>query len=85
MKIHYSPLFERAYRKLSPDIKERVKSREETFRTHPFHMGLKTHKLHGRMKNLWAFSITHKYRIIFEFIDENTVRFNYIGTHDIYD
>ncbi len=45
---------------------------------------LKTHKLHGTMKEYWAFSISYSHRIGFTFVEADLVRFHAIGTHDIY-
>ena len=84
MEIFTSPLFERHYRKLSKQIKERAKQREILFRADPFHPSLETHKLHGRDAPAWAFSIDRKYRIKFLLLDGKRVLFLDIGTHDIY-
>ena len=52
------------------------------FQKNPFDKKLKTHKLSGSLKGSWAFSINYSYRIIFEFIDDNTILLIDIGTHD---
>ena len=85
MNIDYAPSFNKRVTKLSRNLRERIASREDLFRNYPFHMSLKIHKLHGKMKDKWAFSINNRYRIMFEFVSEDTVRFLDIGTHDIYD
>ncbi len=85
MKILFSPRFKREYRKLEKGIQNIANKKTEIFSHNPFDPGLKTHKLNGRMKIFWAFSINYKYRIIFEFLDENNVRFYSIGDHDIYE
>ncbi len=61
-----------------------AEAQEKIFRSNPFHPALKTHKLKGRLKEFWAFSIGYRYRIIFEFADDNTIYFHSVGTHDIY-
>src|SRR3989338_4129773 len=58
---------------------------EKLFRKNPFDTKLKTHKLHGTMREYWAFSISYSYRIGFTFLDRNLVRFHSVGTHDIYE
>jgi len=46
---------------------------------------LDTHKLNGRFKKYYAFSIDHDNRIIFTFSEDKTiVYFHSIGNHDIY-
>lgn len=86
MEIRYTPRFERSFRKLSPEIKKKAIKKEKVFRKNPFHPSLRTHKLSGNLKNLWAFSITHSHRLVFEFLDENTiVVFIIVGDHSVYD
>jgi len=85
MRIIYSPTFQKQYRKLAREIKDIAEEREGIFRVNPFDSRLKTHKLHGRLSGLWAFSITGKIRIIFEFGKRQSVVFHTVGPHDIYD
>lgn len=84
MEILYTPTFEKAYRKSEMITKEFAKKQEQIFRINPFDKRLKTHKLQGRLKDFWSFSITHTIRIVFEFIDSDVVVFHDIGNHDIY-
>ena len=84
MKIIYLQKFERDYRKMSEKIKNIAEKREKIFRKNPFDRRLKTHKLHGELSEFWSFSINYRYRVIFDFVDESTVRFYTIGKHDIY-
>jgi len=84
MKIKISPLFEKHYKKLSKDTKERAKEKEKLFRENPFHPVLNTHKLSGKEKESWVFWITYSYRIKFIFLNNDEVLFLDIGTHDIY-
>jgi len=53
------------------------------FRNNPFDTRLKTHKLHGKLKDLWSFSIDERYRVLFEF-DGDDVIFLDVGDHDMY-
>ena len=85
MEIRYSPKFARQYKKLSKGIKTQAEKREAIFRKDPFDRRLKTHKLHGSQEGFMSFSVDYSYRIIFEFIDAETVVFYEIGTHDIYE
>ena len=84
MDIYLSPSFEKKYIKLPQSIKEKTKKKEIAFRDHPFNPSLKTHRLHGKEKEAWAFSIDYAYRIKFIFLAENKVLFLDIGTHEIY-
>lgn len=84
MEIEYSPKFIRQFKKLSKEIRESALKYEKLFRANPFDTKLKTHKLHGTLKEYWAFSISYNYRIGFTFIDGNLARFHAIGSHNIY-
>jgi len=83
-KVIYSPTFKKSYKKLPKSVKFLAEKKEKVFRENPFDKRLKTHKLHGRLKDYLSFSINEEYRIIFEFIDEKTVYFHTTGKHDIY-
>jgi addiction module RelE/StbE family toxin len=84
MEIVYSSKFAREYKKLSEDIKDLAEQKETIFRQNPFDPKLKTHKLSGRLREFWAFSIDYKYRIVFEFASDDLVYFHAVGTHDVY-
>lgn len=84
MKIFYTRKFEREYEKIDEELKLKMESRECLFRKDPFQRTLKTHKLSGELKGFWSFSIDFKNRIVFEFINSETIFFHSIGSHDIY-
>jgi len=84
MKIYYSSKFAREYKKLPEAIKKIAEEREEIFRQNLFDSRLKTHRLTGKLKAFWSFSINFRYRIIFEIVDEKTVWFHSVGTHNVY-
>lgn len=84
MKIYYSSKFAREYKNLPLNVKQKAEKKEKIFRKDPFDKRLETHKLSGRLKDFWAFSIDRKYRIIFEFADEKTIWFHFVGDHSIY-
>ncbi len=85
ISVAQSPRFLRALEKrlrTNPELAERYREKLQEFILDPFAPSLKTHKLHGRLKELWAFSITYSLRIAFHFMDTNHVVFEDIGTHD---
>ena len=84
MKILYSSKFAKEYRKLPKRLKLQAEREEKIFRNDPFDPGLKTHKLSGKLKDFYSFSIDHEHRIIFEFANKDTVWFHKVGTHEIY-
>ena len=85
VKILLSKRFVRQIRKLPEDIRWLADEKSELFKVDPFDPRLKTHKLHGRLADLWAFSIDYNTRVVFQFLDQNTSLFHSIGLHDIYD
>lgn len=85
MEIIYGQKFAKEYRKLPKNVKEVAKSKEKMFRKNPFDPQLKTHRLKGKLKDFYSFSIDYKYRIIFEFSkNKKIVYFYLVGKHDIY-
>lgn len=84
MRLFHTPYFLRAYGKLPLAIKEKAKIAEKIFRENPFSADLKMHKLSGRLRHSWAFSIDVRYRIICEFLKNGDVYFHDIGDHSIY-
>ena len=84
MKIYYTSKFLSSYRKFPKSVKLDAEKKEKLFRKDPFDPSLKTHKLTGKFKSFWSFSIDRKYRIIFEFTKKNEVLFHKAGPHDIY-
>lgn len=85
MKILYSSKFKREYKNLPKELKLIAEEKEEIFRDNHFDSRLNTHKLFGRLKDFWAFSIKYKFRIIFEFTKKDEVWFHSVGDHSIYD
>lgn len=82
--ILYSPHFTRAAKRLPPELISEASEREDLFRRDCFDPRLRTHKLKGKHRDLWSFSITSKYRIMFRFIDADAVYFIDVGDHSIY-
>lgn len=84
MEILVSPIFEKHYKKLLKEIKEKAKQKEAIFKDYPCHLSIRTHKLSGEEKEAWAFWVDYRYRIKFIFLTDKKVLFLDIGTHKIY-
>lgn len=86
MTIYYHPRFRRSYRGLDTKIKAQAEESAALFRRDPFNIRLNTHRLHGKLKKQWSFSVSNRYRILFEFLDKTRgeVVFLDIGDHRIY-
>ena len=82
-KIRATSHFARQFKRLSPAIQEIAEARERIFRADAFDPRLRTHKLSGRLKDVWAFSVTYEVRIVFEFLEADEVAFHSIGPHEI--
>jgi len=84
INIYYSSKFNKSYRKIPQIIKILAEKKEKVFIKDPFDKRLKTHKLHDDFEGFWSFWINKSYRIVFDFHDNNIVRFYDIGTHEVY-
>ena len=84
MKIIYSSKFIKEYKKLPGEIKLLAEEKEKIFKENPFNPKLKSHKLKGKLRALYSFSITYHIRIVFHFETKNVVGFDTIGTHAVY-
>jgi len=84
MKILYKPSFIKDYNKLSGELQAEVKEKIELFLKKENHLRLKVHKLSGKLKGSYSFSVNYSHRIVFEYESGDTVVFMAVGTHDIY-
>ena len=83
--VSFSSSFVRAYHKQVKEnqiFKSLFDEKLKLFLENPFDSKLKTHKLSGKLKEIWSFSINYQIRVTFSFIDDNKVIFENIGTHD---
>ena len=83
-KAYYLSGFKKSLAKFSPKEKKLIKKKLKLFLENTFDPQLKTHKLKGKFKKYWAFSVTYHLRILFEFLDRQSVGFIDIGSHRIY-
>ncbi len=84
MNIFYAPPFFRQLKKLEKDLQEEVFERIELFENNPKNTILKVHKLQGRLKGRYSFSINYKTRIVSTYRSEKDVVFLAVGNHDVY-
>jgi len=86
IEIGFSSSFKRAYKrriKGKPELEEKFWQRTDIFKADPFDVRLKTHKLSGKLKDLWSFAIEFDLRVLFYFAEENKAVFVDIGKHDV--
>ncbi len=88
MRIIPSKKFERAYKKytrFSAEQKELIQNTIKSLSTDPFTNQLKTHKLSGKLKGLYACSCGYDCRIVFsldEIDGEQVIILIDIGSHE---
>lgn len=84
LSIFYKPAFVRQYKKLPVLLQEEVKEKIALFRKTPKHPFLKVHKLKGKLKGFWSFSVNYEYRIVFQYESKTEAVLLVVGNHDIY-
>ncbi len=85
MEVSFSSSFKRAFKKRikgNVDLEKRFWQKLEKFTMDPFALSLKTHKLSGKLKDLWSFSVDYDERILFYFTEDEKAVFLDIGSHD---
>lgn len=85
MKISYAPAFTREYKKLEPALQCEVKEKIKLFTDRRNHKTLKVHKLHGKFKRFYGFSVNYRYRIAFMWLSKDEAVLLVIGDHAVYD
>lgn len=85
MKAKFSPLIQRDLLKIYQKDKKlalRIEKQIQLFEENPSHPSLRTHKLSGKIQDLWSISITMNIRMIYILLDKDAALFIKIGTHD---
>ncbi len=85
LRIGYKPVFVRSFKKLPAALQEYTKERIAMFSADPQHPSLRVHKLKGRFRGTWSFSIDYKHRVIFVYENKHTALLLDIGDHDVYE
>jgi mRNA-degrading endonuclease YafQ of YafQ-DinJ toxin-antitoxin module len=84
VNILYTKAFLRQYNKLPKSLQIKALSAIELFKTNPTDGSLESHKLGGKLKDRYSFSVDYKTRVIFEFGGKDEFVFLKIGDHDVY-
>ena len=85
VNLFWDQAFKRKYKKiftLNIELKKSFWQAMSIFSQDPFDPKLRTHKLTGKLKGLWSFSISYDCRVIFRFINDHDVLLIDIGSHD---
>lgn len=86
MEVAFSDSFKKSFQKRikSTEFENEFWKRLELFIQNPFDNKLKTHKLSGKLKHLWSFSIEYDLRVVFYFTSDKPKKavFVDIGNHN---
>jgi mRNA-degrading endonuclease YafQ of YafQ-DinJ toxin-antitoxin module len=85
VEVSFSSAFKRVFKKRikgNKDLEEKFWRKLEQFTVDPYDPSLKTHKLSGKLKEYWSFSIDYDERILFYFTEDEKAVFVDIGSHD---
>jgi len=84
--IHPSSRFAASFKKLDPQLQQRLIEREKLFRSNAYHPGLKTHKLEGGLgeKDFYAYYVDDSLRVMFKFMTSDEVLYVDVNDHRIY-
>ncbi|WP_036482618.1 type II toxin-antitoxin system YafQ family toxin [Myxosarcina sp. GI1] len=85
MKVSFSSSFKRTFKKKirkKLDLEIKFWQKIERFTIDPYDPSLKTHKLSGKLQELWSFSVDYDLRVLFYFTNEGNAVFVDIGSHD---
>lgn len=76
--------FRKSFNKLSAETQQLSAQKEDWFRENAHDPRLKTHRLHGKLDGYWSYSINQQYRVLFKFLNTDSVIYYDVGTHEIY-
>ncbi|MEK7546135.1 MAG: type II toxin-antitoxin system mRNA interferase toxin, RelE/StbE family [Patescibacteria group bacterium] len=87
MDVSYSPTFVRMFKALPEALQDEVIEKIEVFKDSANHKALKVHKLSGRLKDRYSFSVNYKTRIVFTHLnrEHREACLLAVGDHAVYD
>ena len=80
--IEFSSLFIKKYRNLETFLQDEVDEKVELLKHKKNHERLRVHKLGGRLKGIYSFSVSYKIRVTFSLAKRTVILLERIGTHD---
>lgn len=84
MKITETAQFRKSFKKLDGTLKKKTKKQFALFLDNLFHPSLNTEKLEPKTSNIWSFRVDKSTRVIFTFVENETILLLDVGPHDIY-
>ncbi len=82
--VAFSSSFKRGFKKISKNktLEKKFWERMEIFIENPYDSRLRTHKLSGKLHELWSYTVDYDLRVIFYFVDKSNAIFIDLGTHN---
>ena len=85
IEISYAPSFMRQLKHFDSELLDEVLEKVELFKDASSYKVLKVHKLKGRLKGRYSFSVNYKTRIVFNHLNKkDQVVLLAVGDHDVY-
>lgn len=84
IEVSFASRFTHKIKQFDHVLKKEVAESVKMFENTDNHKNLKVHKLNGRLRNCYGFSVNYKVRIVFEYTDKNHAILLAIGDHDVY-
>lgn len=82
MKILFSKKFRKEFKEFPTKIQKRITERIVLFSENDNNPLLNSHALHGEYAKYYSINISGDIRVLYEFIDKNTVLFVKVGTNN---
>ena len=82
--LEYAPSFLRQLKKLPVALQRETLDKILSFKDKKNHRKLEVHKLKGRLREKWSFSVNYSYRVVFKWLPNNSAGLLAVGDHDIY-
>jgi mRNA-degrading endonuclease YafQ of YafQ-DinJ toxin-antitoxin module len=79
--VVFTPSFLRQLKSFEITLQEEAIAKVELFKNIKNHRALKVHKLKGRLKGRWSFSVNYRLRIVFSYISKRKVIMLAVGDH----
>lgn len=84
IEIIFAPAFLRQLKKIEQSLQDEILEKIVLFKIKDNHQSLKVHKLHGKFEDCLSFSINYNIRVVFQYIENDSVALLAVGDHDVY-
>jgi addiction module RelE/StbE family toxin len=84
IEVNYKTTFIKAFDDLEEALQNEIIEKIELLKSEKNHKQLKVHKLHGKFKDKYSFSVNYRYRIVFMYESKNEIVLMAVGDHEIY-